>query len=104
VRLFVLSAMVACGLLRALLRFAQNIQRGAMGRSCRSLYLCRENRPRSRQFAKPGSAVILIDRPFEETAASQPFEHAGRRRAIELACSRLRQRTLSRPLKSLRKC
>lgn len=76
-----------------------------MGRSCRSLDLCQENRPRSRQFAKPGPAVILIDCPFEETAASQPFERAGRRRAIERAsCSRLRQRTLSRPLKSLRKC
>ena len=63
--------------------FCQVFQRGAMGGACGRLDPFQENFPRSGQFAKPCAAIVLIYGPFDEMAAGQPFERAGRRRAIE---------------------
>jgi hypothetical protein len=63
--------------------FGQIFECGAMGCAGRCLDLRQESPPGSGQFAKPRAAIVLIHRPFDETARGQPFDRAGRGRTIE---------------------
>jgi hypothetical protein len=61
----------------------QLFESGAMGRAGRRFDLRQESPSGGGQFAKPRAAIVLIHRPFDETARGQPFDRAGRGRTIE---------------------